>query len=104
MWQVDVGKDWISAQHQNVGKQVTNDPLKRGATRIIARPWWIALETTKELENCLKKLDRGISRKLRNWATQHRAEVNKLELGNQLGRTWENLLLDYFEDEMRAPS
>ena len=30
--------------------------------------------------------------------------MKKLELGNQLGRTWENLLLEYFEDEMRAPS
>ena len=98
MGQVDVGKDWISTQHQSVGKRMTNDSLERGATRNNARPWWIALETTKELESCLKKLDRGISRKRRNWATQQRAEVNKLELGNQLGRTWENLRLEYFED------
>ena len=28
----------------------------------------------------------------------------KLELKNQLGRTWEKLLLEYFEDEIRAPS
>ena len=51
-----------------------------------------------------KKLDRGVSRKRRNWATQQMAEVKKLELKNQLGRTWEKLLLEYFEDEMRAPS
>ena len=30
--------------------------------------------------------------------------MNKLELENQLGRIWENSLLEYFEDEMRAPS
>ena len=35
---------------------------------------------------------KGISRKRRSWAGQQRAEVNKLELKNQLGRTWENLL------------
>ena len=104
IWQVDVGKDWISTQRQNIEKQVTSDPLERGATKNTARPWWIALETTKELESCLKKVDRGITRKRRNWATQQRAEVNKLELGKQLGRTWETLLLEYFEDEMRAPS
>ena len=78
-----------------------NDPLERGATRNTARSWWIALETMKELESCL---DRGISRKRRNWATQQRAEVNKLELGNQPGHIFEILLLEYFEDEMRASS
>ena len=45
-----------------------------------------------------------MSRERRHWATQQKAEVNKLELGNQLGRSWENLLLEYFEDAMRAPS
>ena len=60
--------------------------------------------TTKELESRLKELDRGVSRKRRHWATQQKAEVNKLELGNQLGRSWVNLLLEYFEDAMRAPS
>ena len=45
-----------------------------------------------------------MSRKRRHWATQQKAEVNKLELGNQFGRSWENLLLEYFEDAMRAPS
>ena len=104
MWQVDVGKDWIPTQRQSIGKQVTSDLLERGATKNTAHPWWIALETTKELESCLKKLDRRISRKRRNWATQQRAEANKLELGNQLGRTWETLLLEYFEEEMRTPS
>ena len=78
-----------------------NDPLESGATRNTARPWWTALETLKELESCL---DRRISRKRRNWATQQRAKLNKLELGNQPGRIWENFLLEYFEDEMSAPS
>ena len=45
-----------------------------------------------------------MSRKRRHWATQQKAEVNKLELGNQLRRSWENLLLEYFEGAMRAPS
>ena len=54
----------------------------------------------EELENCLKKLDHGLSRKRRHWATQQKAKGNKLELGNQLGRPWENLLLEYFEDAM----
>ena len=58
----------------------------------------------KELEDCLKKLDHGVSRKRRNWATQQKAEVNKLELGSQLKRTWQSLLWDYFEEAMRTPS
>ena len=58
----------------------------------------------KELEDCLKKLDQGVSRKRRNWATQQKAEVNKLELGSQLKRTWQSLLRDYFEEAMRTPS
>ena len=58
----------------------------------------------KELEDCLKKLDRGVSRKRRNWFTQQKAEVNKLELGSQLKRTWQNLLRDHFEEAMRTPS
>ena len=45
-----------------------------------------------------------MARERRHWATQQKAEVNKLELGNQLGRSWESLLLEYFEDAMRAPS
>ena len=94
MWEVDVRKEWISTQHQDTGKQVTSDPLERGATKNTASPWWIALETTNELKNCLKGLDRGVSRKCRVWATQKRAEVNKLELQSQLVRTWENLLLE----------
>ena len=106
MWEVDVRKEWISTQHLGLdtGKQVTSDPLERGATRNTARPWWIALETTNELENCLKGLDRGTFCKRRNWATQKMAEVKKLELQSQLGRTWKNLLLEYFEDAMRASS
>ena len=58
----------------------------------------------KELENCLWKLDRGVSRKLRNWAKQQIADVNKLELRSQLGRRREKLPLEYFENEMRVPS
>ena len=102
-WEMDIGKEWLSTQHQAIGKQVTCNPLERNATRNTARPWWIPLETTKELESCLKKLDRGVSRKLRHWATQQKAELNKLELGNQLGQSWEDVLLEYFEDAMRAP-
>ena len=51
----------------------------------------------------MKKLDRGVSRKRRHWATQQKAEVNKSEVGNKLRRTWENLLLDYFAETMRTP-
>ena len=104
MWEVDVGKEWISSEHQATGKQVTSDPLERSKTRNTARPWWVALETMKELEDCLKKLDHGVSRKRRNWATQQKAEINQLELGGQLKRTWQNLLRDYFEEAMRTPS
>ena len=86
----------ISSQHQSVGEQVTSDPLEKGLTRNTARSWWIAVDTTKELEGCLKKLDRAVSRKSRNCATHHRAEVNNLELRNQIGRTWEKLLLGTF--------
>ena len=45
-----------------------------------------------------------ISRKRRNWATQQKAESNKLELGNQLKRTWQNLLREYLKEAMRTPS
>ena len=103
-WEVDAGKEWISSEYQTIGKQVTKDPLEKKATRITARPWWVALETMKELEDCLKKLDHGVSRKRRNWATQQKAEVNKLELGSPLKRTWQSLLRDYFEEAMRTPS
>ena len=103
-WDVDVGKEWPSTQHQATGKQVASDPLERNATSNTARPWWVALETMKELEDCLKKLDRGVSRMRRHWATQQKAEVNKLDLGNQLRRTWQNLLLEYFAEAMRTSS
>ena len=86
-WEVDVGKEWLSNEHQACGKRVANDPLERNATRNTARPWWMALETMKELEDCLKKLDCGVSHKHRNWATQQKAEINNLELGNELKRT-----------------
>ena len=103
-WEVDVGKEWVSKEHQATGKQITNDPLERNRTRNTSRPWWVALETLKEMEDCLKKLDSGVARKRRNWATQHKAEVNKIELGNQLKRTWQNLLKEHFEEAMRTSS
>ena len=56
------------------------------------------------MEDCLKKLDSGLARKRRNWATQQKAEVNKIELANQLKRSWQNLLKDHFEEAMRTPS
>ena len=103
-WEVDVGKEWVSKGHQATGKQITNDPLERNKTRNTSRPWWVALETLKEMEDCLKKLDSGVARKRRNWATQQKAEVNKIELGSQLKRTWQNLLKDHFEEAMRTSS
>ena len=42
--------------------------------------------------------------KRRSWATQQKAEINKLELGSQLKRTWQNLLRDHFEEAIRTPS
>ena len=103
-WEVDVGKEWVSNEHQATGKQVTSDPLVKNKTKNTSRPWWVALETLKELKDCLKKLDSGVSRKRRNWATQQKAEINKLELGSQLKRTWQNLLRDHFEEAMRTSS
>ena len=103
-WELDVGKKRVSKEHQATGKQVTSDPLERNKTRNTSRPWWVALETLKELEDCLKKLDSGVSRKRCNWATQQKAEINKLELGSQLERTWQNLLRDHFEEAMRTSS
>ena len=97
-WEVDVGKEWVSKAHQAMGKQVTSDPLERNKTRNTA------LETLKEMEDCLKKLDSGVARKRRNWATQQKAEVNKIELANQLKRSWQNLLKDHFEEAMRISS
>ena len=103
-WEVDVGKEWVSNEHQATGKQVTSDPLEKHKTRNTSRPWWVALETLQEMEDCLKKLDSGVSRKRRNWATQQKADINKLELGSQLKITWQNLLRDHFEEAMRTPS
>ena len=102
--EADVGKEWVSKEHQSTGKQVRSDPLERNRTRNTSRPWWVALETLKELEDCLKKLESGVAHKRRNWATQQKAEVNKLELGSQLKRTWQNLLRDHFEEAMRTSS
>ena len=42
----------------------------------------------EKLENCLKKLHRGVARKRRNWAKQQKAELR-----SQLGRTWVNVVL-----------
>ena len=103
-WEVDVGKEWVSNEHQATGKQVTSDPLEKNKTRNTSRPWWVALEPLKELEDCLKKLDSGVSRKRCNWATQQKAEINKFEMGSQLKRTWQNLLRDHFEEAMRTSS
>ena len=50
MWEVDVCKEWISSEHQATGKQVTSDPLEKSKTRNSVRPWWVALETMKEVE------------------------------------------------------
>ena len=103
-WEVDVGKEWASNERQATGKQVTSDPLEKNKLRNTSRPWWVALETLQELEDCLKKLNSGVSRKRRNWATQQKADINKLELGSQLKRTWQNLLRDHFEEAMRTSS
>ena len=86
-WEVEVGKERVSSEHQATGKQVTSDPLEKSKTRNTSRPWWVALESLQELEDCLKKLDSGVSRKRRNWATQQKADITKLELGSQLKRT-----------------
>ena len=99
---MEVGKEWVSNEQQATGKQVTSDPLEKNKTRNTSRPWWVALEILKELENCLKKLYSGVSRKRRNWATQQKAKINKLELGSQVKITWQNLLRDHFEEAMRT--
>ena len=103
-WEVDVGKEWVSSEHQAIGKQVTSDPLEKNKTRNTSRPWWIALGTLKEMEGCLKKLNSGVARKRHSWATQQKAEVNKIELANQLKRSWQNLMKDHFEEAIRTPS
>ena len=103
-WEVDVGKEWISKAHQATGKRVTSDPLERNKTRNTSRTWWVALETLKEMEDCWKKLDSGVARKRRNWATQQKAEVNRIEMANHLKRSWQSLLKDRFEQAMRTPS
>ena len=40
-WEVDVGKKWVSIEHQATGKQVTSDPLEKNKTRNNSRPWWV---------------------------------------------------------------
>ena len=76
-WEMDVGKEWVSKGHQVTGKQITNDPLERNKTRNTSRPWWVALETLKEMEDCLKKLDSGVARKRRNWPPSKRLRLTK---------------------------
>ena len=102
--EVEIGKEWISKAHQDMSKQVTSDPLERNKTRNTSRTWWVALETLKEMEDCLKKLDSGIARRRRNWATQQKAEVNKIEMASHLKRSWQSLLKDHFEEAMRTSS
>ena len=94
----------LLSQHQSVGQQITNVPLEKRPTRNTTRSCWIALGTMRELENCLKKLHRWLTRKRWKWAKQQNAEVNKLDLRSQLGRMWKKLLLEYFENEMSAAS
>ena len=96
-------KKWVSSQHQSVGQLITSNALEKRLTGNTARSWWIALDTIKDPESCLKKLDRGVSRKCLNWVAQQKSEVSKLELRSQLGRTWKKFLLENFENEMRAP-
>ena len=79
-WEVDVGKEWVSKEHQATGKQITSDHLERNRTRNTSRPWWVALQTLKELENCLKKPGSGVARKRRNWATQQKASFKLIHL------------------------
>ena len=50
-WEMDVGKEWVSKEHQATGKQVTSNPLEKNKARNTSRPWWVALETLKELED-----------------------------------------------------
>ena len=81
-WELDVGREWISSEHQAFGKQVSNDLLEKNATRNTARPWLVALGTMKELEDCLKKLDQG------NWAT--RSLIKGIGQASQLGYSTES--------------
>ena len=29
MWEVEIGEEWISSQHQSIEKQVTSDPFEK---------------------------------------------------------------------------
>ena len=71
----------ISSEHQAIGKQVSNDPLEKNATRNTARPWWVALETMKELEDCLKKLDQGVSRKVSQLGSSTESRSQQVRIG-----------------------
>ena len=53
-WELDVGKEWVTSQHQRLGKQIASDAIEKGLKRKTARSWWMALDTMKELESCLK--------------------------------------------------
>ena len=58
----------------------------------------------KDLENCLKKLDRRVFRKRRNWVTQQKAEVNNLELRSQRGANVGEIAPGVLRNEMRPSS
>ena len=40
-WELDVGKELISSEHQAAGKHVTSDPLEKSKTRNTSRSWWV---------------------------------------------------------------
>ena len=88
----------------HIDKEVTEGPLEKNPTRNTDRSCWINLDTDKELENCSKRLDLGIAKNRRIWALQQKADRNNFEKRSQLARTWEKLLQEYFETEMRFPS
>ena len=96
-WEVDVCKEPLTTNHERSPGEMLHEEL--GSLRVDSPG-----HDEGELESCLKKLDWGVSMKRLSWATQQKAEVNKLERRSQLGQTWEKLLLEYFENEMRAPS
>ena len=51
--EIDAGKEWLSSEHQAIGKQVTSDSLEKNAT--------------------VECPAGGVSRKRRNWATRQKA-------------------------------
>ena len=96
------GFEW-TPELQATNHKWSRESIEKGLTRNTIRSWCIALDTMKELKNCLQKLQRWLTRKRRSWVKQQKAEVKKLELRSQLGRTWDKIMLEYFENEKRAP-